>query len=104
MVDKHISKTMVTSGHMDVVLDEDEGEYEKGDMFLSFHCQAARPISRKAMLAGYLSAWLKRCVIPSPPYDEITPRAIFLAVQLVHGKFLGLLLLWFAEFRADFGP
>jgi len=104
MVDKHISKTIVTSGHMDVVLNEDEGEYEKGDTFLSFHCLAARPISRKAMLAGYLSVWLKRCVIPSPPHDGITPLTIFLGVELVHGKLLGLLLLWFAEFRADSGP
>jgi len=104
MADKQISKAMVTSGHIDVVLEEDDGEYEKGDTFLSFHHQAARPISRKTMLTDYLSAWLKRCVIPSPPHDGITPLEIFPGVELVHRTLLGLLLLWFAEFRADSGP
>ena len=94
----HISKTMVASRHIDVVPDEDEGEYEKGDTFLSFHRQATQPISQKVMLAGYLSAWLKRYVIPSPPFDGITLRGIFPAIQFVHGKLLGCFLLYFARF------
>ena len=79
--DAQIANMMVWSGHEDIVLDEDDGEYEKGDIFFSFHRQAGHPLSRKAMLAGYLSAWLKKCVIPSPPHNGITPLAIFPAIQ-----------------------
>jgi len=47
-----------------MVLEEDDDTYEKG--LRSFHHQARRPKSRKALLAGFLSVWLKRCVVPSP--------------------------------------
>ena len=43
---------------------------------MSFHCQASRSLSRQALLAGYLSAWLKRCVVPSPPYDGIASLTV----------------------------
>ena len=43
--DVHITNMMVSSGHEDIVLDEDDGEYEKGDIFLSFHHQDGRPLS-----------------------------------------------------------
>jgi len=58
------------------------GTTSEGDVFLSFHCQASRLISQKALLAGFLSAWLKRCVIPSHPHEGIMPLVIFLTVQL----------------------
>ena len=54
--DKRIAKAMKAGGHEDVVLEEDDGEYERGDTFLSFHRQSKRPISLKALLAGYPSA------------------------------------------------
>ena len=57
----------------------------------SFHHQARRPISRKALLAGFLSVWLKRCVVPSPSSDAILPTVLLLAIRLVHGRSLGLL-------------
>ena len=82
---------MKVENHEDVVLEEDDGEYERGDVFLSFHCQASRPIFRQALLAGYLLAWLKRCVIPLPPHDGIMSLVILPAVQLVHRHSLGLL-------------
>ena len=37
---------MRAQNHEDVVLEEDDGEYERGDVFLSFHRQASRQISR----------------------------------------------------------
>jgi len=43
---------MKAGGHEDV-LEEDDSEYEQGDTFLSFHRQAKRSISRKALLAGF---------------------------------------------------
>ena len=38
--DDVIIQMMVSSGHEDVILDEDDGIYEKGDKFKSFHHQA----------------------------------------------------------------
>ena len=61
---------------------------------MSFYRQAGRPLSRRALLTGYLLAWLKRCVISSLPNDDITPLVIFLVVQLVCGRLLGLGLLY----------
>ena len=74
-----------------MVLEEDDGIYEKGDILRSFHHQARRPMSRKALLAGFLSVWLKRCVVPSPSSDVVFPAVLLSAVRLVHGRSLGLL-------------
>ena len=84
--------TMVSSAHENVVLEEDNKIYEKGDKFKSFHRQAKHPISRKALLAGFLSVWLKKYVIPSPPHDRILSWVLLPAVYLAHSKPLGLLL------------
>ena len=67
---------MKVGGHEDIVPKEDDGEYKWADTFLSFHREAEKPISQKALLAGFLSAWLKRCVILSLPHDGITPSVI----------------------------
>ena len=37
----------------DMILEEEDGPYEKGDILLSFHHQARRPMSRKALLADF---------------------------------------------------
>jgi len=74
-----------------MILEEDDGTYEKGDILRSFHHQARRPMSRKALLAGFLSVWLKRCVVPSPSSDVVFPAVLLSAVRLVHGRSLGLL-------------
>ena len=72
---------MVSSGPGDINLEEDDKIYEKSNKFKSFHDQASLPISRKALLAGFLSTWLKMCVILSLPRDGISPMALFPAVQ-----------------------
>ena len=77
--------------HRDVLLEEDDGIYEKGDTFKSFHHQARQPISRKVLLAGFLLVSLKRCVVPSPLHDAILLMALLSAVHLVYGRSLGLL-------------
>jgi len=51
-----IAKAMKAGNHEDVVMKEDGDEYVRGVVFLSFHRQASRPQSWKALLAGYLSA------------------------------------------------
>ena len=76
----------------DIVLEEDDGIYEKDDTLKSFHHQARQPISRKALLAGFLSVWLKRCVVLSPPHDTILPTTLLPAIRLEYGCSLGLLL------------
>jgi len=46
---------MISSAHEDIVLKENDGIYEKGDKFKSFHHQAKYPMSQKDLLAGFLS-------------------------------------------------
>ena len=77
--------------HEDIILEEDDDIYEKGDTLKSFHHQAHQRISQKALLASFLSVWLKRYVVSSPPHDIILPTALLPAVHLVHGRSLGLL-------------
>ena len=43
---RRIAKAMKAGEHEDIILEEDNGEYERGDTFLSFHRQASRTISR----------------------------------------------------------
>jgi len=68
--EEDIRQKMVSSAHEDI-LEEDERIYEKGDRFRSFNHQVKHPMSRKALLAGFLSVWLKKCVVPSPLHDGI---------------------------------
>jgi len=75
----------------DIVLEEDDGIYEKGGILRSFHRQARQPMSRKVLLAGFLSVWLKRCVVLSPSSDVVLPTVLLSAVRIVHGRSLGLL-------------
>ena len=91
VAEKKIAKVMKARNHKDIIMEEDGDEYGRGDIFLSFHCQTSRPFSRQALLAGFLSALLKRSVVLSPPHDGITSLAIFPAVQLAHRCSLGLL-------------
>ena len=44
--------------HGDIVLEEDDGIYEKGDTLKS--SSGSSSDSRKVLLAGFLSVWLKR--------------------------------------------
>jgi len=76
----------------DIVLEEDDGIYEKEDTLKSFHHQARQPISWKAFLVGFLSVWLKKCVVSSPPHNAILLMALLLVILLVHGRSLRLIL------------
>ena len=76
--------------HEDVILEEDDGIYEKGDTLQSFHHQARQLISRKAILAGFLSVWLEEVCSPISFPRAILPTTLLPAVRLVHGHSLGL--------------
>jgi len=89
--DEEIFRRMREHAQGDIVLEEDDDIYEKADILRSFHYQACRPMSRKVMLAGFLSVWLKRCVVPSHFSDVILSTILLPAIRLVHGRSLGLL-------------
>ena len=91
VADEDIFRRMKKHAQGDIVLEEDNGIYEKGDILRSFHHQACQPMSRKALLADFLSIWLKRCVVPSPSSDVVLLTVLLPAVCLVHDRSLGLL-------------
>ena len=90
-IDKEVKKWMKKSGYGDFILKEDVGPYKPSELFKIYHRQSRQPVSRQALLAGYLSLWLKRCVMPSPPRDNIFSLTLFFTIQLFFGKALGLL-------------
>jgi len=45
VADVDIETMMVVSRHGDIILEEDDRIYEKGDKFKSFHRQASQPVS-----------------------------------------------------------
>jgi len=55
VMEEDIFQRMREHIHGDIVLDEDDGIYEKSDVFRSFHHQARQLISWKALLAELLS-------------------------------------------------
>ena len=91
VADEDIFQKMKEHAQVDIVLEEDDGIYEKGDILRSFHYQTRRPMSRKAMLASFLSVWLKRCVVPSPSSDVVLPTVLLSAIRLLHKRSLWLL-------------
>jgi len=54
VADEDIFRRMQEHSQGDMVLEEDDGIYEKGDILRSFHHQARRSMSQKALLAGFL--------------------------------------------------
>jgi len=73
-------------------LGSDLDGFKAGTTFESFHHQAVTPISAKALLAGYLMLWLKRCVVPcSQSFEVVTAEVIYPAVLLAYGRPYALL-------------
>jgi len=56
VTERKIAKVMKAGNHEDVVLEEEDREYERGDVFLSFYHQASISLSRQVPLVGHLSA------------------------------------------------
>jgi hypothetical protein len=71
--------------------DSKEDVFKSGTIFESFHRQACTPISDRALLAGFLMLWLKRCVVPTLPHEVVIADVIYPAAMLAHGRPLGLL-------------
>jgi len=49
-------------------------------------------MSDRALLAGFLMLWMKRCVIPKLPHEVIVTNMVYPAVLLAYGKSISLLL------------
>ena len=52
--DAKIQAQMVASEYGIVILEEDDGEYENGDSFMSYHHQIRQPLSHLAILENFL--------------------------------------------------
>jgi len=48
-------------------------------------------MSNRALLAGFLMLWLKRCVVPMLLHEVIVADVVYPAVLLAHGKSIALL-------------
>ena len=53
VADEDIFRRMEEHSQGDMILEEDDGPYEKGDILWSFHHQARRLMSQKALLADF---------------------------------------------------
>ena len=73
------------------VTESNEDTFKPDTIFNSFHYQAKIPISDRALLAGFLMLWLKRCVVPTPPHKFIVADMAYPAVLLTRGWSLSLL-------------
>jgi len=88
--DEEIAERIKAS--VDSYTTESNEDTSKPDMiFESFHHQARIPISNRALLAGFLILWLKRCVVPTLPHEVIVPDVVYPAVLLAYGKSIALL-------------
>jgi len=48
-------------------------------------------MSDRALLAGFLMLWLKRCVVSTLPHEVIVADVVYPAVLFAHGKSIALL-------------
>lgn len=69
-----------------------EGGFDAKITFQIYHYQAVTPMSKEALLAGFLMIWLKKCVVPSHPHEVVLPSVALPAVQLVGHRPIAFLL------------
>ena len=65
--------------------------FKPDTVFDSFHHQAKTLISDRALLAGFLMLWLKRCVIPTLPHEVIIADVAYPSILLANIQSLSLL-------------
>jgi len=71
--------------------ESNEDTFRPDTVFESFHHQARIPISDRALLAGFLMLWLKRCVVPTLPHKVIVADVVYPTVLLAYEKSISLL-------------
>jgi len=68
-----------------------EDTFKSDTVFESFHHQARTLISNRALLAGFLLLWLKRCIVPMLPHEVLVTGVVYPVVLLSYGRSLNLL-------------
>jgi len=68
-----------------------EDTFRPDTVFESFYHHGRVPISDRALLAGFLMLWLKRCVVPTLPHKVIVTDVVYPAVLLAYEKSIALL-------------
>ena len=71
--------------------ESNEDTFKPDMVFESFHHQGRILISDRALLAGFLMLWLKRCMVITLPHEVIIADVVYPGVLLVYGKFIALL-------------
>jgi len=72
------------------ITESNDDIFKPNTVFKSFHHQAKVPMSDRALLAGFLMLWLKRCVVPTLPHEVIVADVVYPAVLLAYGKSISL--------------
>ena len=80
--------------------ESNEDTFRPDTVFESFHHQARVPIYDRALLAGFLMLWLKRCVVPALPHEVIVADVVYPAVLLASGKSIALFPVMVAEIQS----
>ena len=75
--------------------------FKSDTVFESFHHQAKIPISDQALLAGFLTLWLKHCVVPTLLHKVIVTDMVYPAVLLVHGRSISFLQAMVASIQSS---
>ena len=57
-------------------IESKEDTFKPDTVFESFHHQAKVLMSDRALLAGFLMLWLKRCVVPTLSHEVITADVV----------------------------
>lgn len=70
----HYEATYTTEGLAD--------DYDEANISSNLHYQVRHQISNRAVLAGFLMLWLKRCLVSSPPHEIVIMDIIFPVVRL----------------------
>ena len=65
--------------------------FRPGTVFESFHHQVKTPISNRALLAGFLMLWLKRCVVLTLLNEVVMADVVYPTVLLAFGWGISLL-------------
>ena len=75
-----------------------EDTFKSDTVFESFHHQARISISGRALLemdrallAGFLMLWIKRCVVPTLPYEVLIANVVYPTILLSYGRSLSML-------------
>ena len=72
-------------------MESNEDTFRSDAVFESFHHQAKILISDRALLAGLLALWLKRCMVPKLPHEVIVADVVYPTILLAHEKSISLL-------------